>query len=73
MFAYLKNLFRQPSAAELAYRELAEATMAKLEATMAKLEAETAVDYATAIVAYNDARIKRLEAHLTQHSKEQAK
>jgi hypothetical protein len=41
-------------------------------AALAKLEAETAVDFARSVVAYNDARIKRLEAHLAQHSKEQA-
>lgn len=53
MIAYLKKVFRQPTAPELVLRELA-------EARLAKLEAQTAVDYATAIVAYNDARIARL-------------
>lgn len=62
MFAFLKNLFRQPTAAELAYRELA-------EATIAKLEAETAVDYATAIAAYNDARILRLKTYMSTTTK----
>lgn len=66
MIAFLKNLFRQPTAAELAYRELA-------EATIAKLEAETAVDYATAIAAYNDARILRLKTYMNTTSKAGAK
>jgi hypothetical protein len=37
-------------------------------ANLAKLEAETAADYAKSVVAYNDARIKRLEAHLKEKS-----
>lgn len=66
MIAYLKERFRQPTPLEVITQELA-------MATLAKLEAETAVDYAKSVVTYNDARIKRLEAHLAQHSKEQAK
>ena len=66
MIAYLKERFRQPTPLEVITQELA-------MATLAKLEAETAVDYAKSVVAYNDARIKRLESHLAQHSKEQAK
>jgi len=66
MIAYLKERFRQPTPLEMITQELA-------TATLAKLEAETAVDYAKSVVAYNDARIKRLESHLAQHSKEQAK
>ena len=58
MIAFLKNLFRQPSAPELIQRELA-------EARLAKLEAETAVDYATAIVEYNEARITRLMTYMS--------
>lgn len=61
MIAYLKGLFRQSTATELVIRELA-------EARLSKLEAETAVDYATAIVEYNDARIKRLDAHLKEQT-----
>jgi hypothetical protein len=64
MIAYLKERFRQPTPLELVTQELA-------MAHLAKLEGETAVDYAKSIVDYNNARIKRLEAHLTQHSKEQ--
>lgn len=66
MFAYLKNLFRQPSAPELIQRELA-------EARLAKLEAETAVDYSMAIVAYNDARITRLAVYTQPLGKAGAK
>lgn len=58
MIAFLKNLFRQPTASERVHRELA-------EARLAKLEAETAVDYATAIVEYNEARITRLGAYVS--------
>lgn len=66
MIAYIKEHFRQPTPLELITQELA-------MAYLAKLDAETAVDFARSVVAYNDARIKRLEAHLTQHSKEQDK
>ena len=41
-------------------------------AHLEKLQAETAVDYAVSIVRYNDARIKRLEQHLSQYIKEQS-
>ena len=66
MINYIKERFRQPTPLEMITKELA-------LANLAKLEAETAVDYAKSVVAYNDARIKRLEAHLIQHSKEQSK
>lgn len=66
MIAYLKERFRQPTPLEMITKELA-------LAHLAKLEAETAVDFAKSVAAYNDARIKRLEAHLAQHSKEQIK
>ena len=62
MIAYLKERFRQPTPLEMITQELA-------TATLAKLEAETAVDYAKSVVAYNDARIKRLEAHLKEQAK----
>ncbi len=62
MVTYLKKLFRQPTAPELVLRELS-------EARLAKLEAQTAVDYATAIVAYNDARIARLVEYMNATGK----
>ena len=60
MISYLKERYRQPTALEMITRELA-------LAHLAKLEAETAVDYAKSIVDYNNARIKRLDAHIAQH------
>ena len=61
MLAYIKERLRQPTPLEMVTKELA-------MAHLAKLEAETAVDYAKSVVAYNDARIKRLEAHLKEKS-----
>jgi hypothetical protein len=61
MIAYIKERLRQPTPLEVVTKELA-------MANLAKLEAETAVDYAKSVVAYNDARIKRLEAHLKEKS-----
>ena len=57
--------WRTPTPLEMISKELA---VAHLE----KLQAETAVDYAVSIVRYNDARIKRLEQHLSQYIKEQS-
>jgi hypothetical protein len=57
MINYLKEKFRQPTPLEVVSKELA-------QAHLRKLEAETAVDYARSIVAYNDARIKRLEGYM---------
>jgi uncharacterized protein YutE (UPF0331/DUF86 family) len=61
MIAYIKERLRQPTPLEMVTKELA-------MAHLAKLEAETAADYAKSVVAYNDARIKRLEAHLKEKS-----
>lgn len=66
MLNYLKNLFRQPTRWEVITKELA-------EANLAKLEAETAADYATSVVAYNDARIVRLTNLMNLTGKGQAK
>ena len=66
MIDYLKNLFRQPTRWEMVTKELA-------EAYVAKLEAETAVDYATSVVAYNDARIARLTSLMNVVAKGQTK
>ena len=57
MINYIKEKFRQPTPLEVVSKELA-------QAHLRKLEAETAVDYARSIVAYNDARIKRLEGYM---------
>lgn len=57
MINYIKEKFRQPTPLEVVSKELA-------QAHLRKLEAETAVDYARSIVAYNEARIKRLEGYM---------
>ena len=61
MINYIKERLRQPTPLEMITRELA-------LAHLAKLEAETAVDFAKSVVAYNDARIKRLESYLKDKS-----
>jgi uncharacterized protein YutE (UPF0331/DUF86 family) len=66
MIAWLKNFFRQPTRLEMVTKELA-------VAHIAKLEAETAVDYATSVVAYNDARIARLTGLMNLVAKERTK
>ena len=65
MIEYLKSLFRRPTPMEVITRELA-------VAYLAKLEGESGVDFAKSIVDYNNAKIKRLEAHIAQHAKSQA-
>ncbi|NBS70001.1 hypothetical protein EBT31_13965 [bacterium] len=55
------NVFRTPSALELAARELA-------QAERALLEAETGREYATAMVEYNQERIHRLRKYLKEAS-----
>ena len=61
MINYIKERMRQRTPLEMITQELA-------LAHLAKLEAETAVDYAKSVVAYNEARIKRLEAYLKDKS-----
>jgi hypothetical protein len=61
MLNYIKERMRQRTPLEMVTQELA-------LAHLAKLEAETAVDYAKSVVAYNDARIKRLESYLKDKS-----
>ena len=53
----LIKLFEKPTPVAMAAIEL-------VDAQRSKLEAETARDYATSVVAYNNARIGRLEAYL---------
>lgn len=53
------NIFRTPSALELAAKELA-------QAERALLEAETAREYATAMVDYNNERIHRLRRFMKE-------
>jgi hypothetical protein len=65
MIEYLKSLFRRPTPMEMITRELA-------IAHLAKLEGETGMDFAKSVVDYNNAKIKRLEAHIATHAKSQA-
>jgi len=60
MIKYLKKLLAGPTDLEAAAIELS-------EAYLALLSAQTGVDYAKGIVAYNEARIARLEAYLAQY------
>ena len=60
---YIKDILRSKTISEVIYAELQ-------EAHLRKLEAETAADYANAAMQYNEQRIKRLEARLTEHTEE---
>ncbi len=53
MIKFFRHFFGKLTPLEIAAAEL-------VEAELAKLQAETASEYATALVAYNAARIKRL-------------
>lgn len=59
----IKNPFRRPSPVEFAAAELA-------DAELNRLRAHTAVEYATSVVAYEDARIKRLRKFLADSEKQ---
>jgi tRNA(Phe) wybutosine-synthesizing methylase Tyw3 len=56
---YIKDILRSKTISEVIYAELQ-------EAHLRKLEAETAAEYANAAMQYNEERIKRLEARLTE-------
>lgn len=56
---FIRDLFRKPTAAELAQVELDQAQR-KL------LEAQTCMDYATALVRYETARVERLRSYLSK-------
>jgi hypothetical protein len=58
----LKRVFRKLTPAEMAATELA-------EAELNRLDAQTAVEYATSVVGYEDARIKRLRKFLAEQEK----
>jgi len=57
MLNEIKRLFRKLTPLEVASREL-------VDAELSKLESESAQEWATAAVAYNAARIKRLRAFI---------
>ena len=60
---YIKDILRSKTISEVIYAELQ-------DAHLRKLEAETAAEYANANIQYNEERIKRLEARLTEHTEE---
>jgi hypothetical protein len=60
---YIKDVIRARTIHEVIAYELR-------EAHLRKLEAESAAEYAESAIQYNDRRIKRLEARLTQHTEE---
>jgi hypothetical protein len=60
---YIKDVMRARTIHEVIAKELH-------EAHLRKLEAETAAEYAEAAIQYNNKRIKRLEARLTEHTEE---
>ena len=60
---YIKDVLRSKTIHEIIASELH-------EAHLRKLEAETASEYAYAAIQYNEQRIKRLEARLTEHTQE---
>ena len=61
MITFLKERFREPTPLEVIAAELA-------KAHLAKLEAESARDYADSVVAYNKARIGRLNLRLKEYN-----
>jgi hypothetical protein len=60
---YIKDVIRARTIHEVIANELR-------EAHLRKLEAETAAEYANSAIQYNEKRIKRLEARLTEHKEE---
>jgi predicted Zn-dependent protease len=66
LWEHLKIALGRLTLLELASTELA-------EAERKKMEAQTAVEYASALVAYRTAQIKRLKATINELSKEQKK
>jgi hypothetical protein len=60
---YIKDILRSKTISEVIYAELQ-------EAHLRKLEAETASEYAHAAIQYNEQRIARLLARLTEHTEE---
>lgn len=62
MIQQLKKVCRRLTPAEMAAAELADAELSRLEAC-------TAVEYASSVVGYEDARIKRLRKFLADQEK----
>lgn len=62
MYQQLKRMMRRLTPAEMAAAELA-------DAELHRLEAHTAMEYASSVVSYEDARIKRLRKFLSDAEK----
>lgn len=62
MIAAFRRILRKITPAEVAAKELA-------DAELSMLEAQTAKEYAESVMAYNDARIKRLRKYLATMEK----
>ena len=60
---YIKDILRPRTIQESIATEIR-------EALLRKLEAETAAEYANAAIQYNEQRIARLMARLTEHTEE---
>ena len=60
---YIKDVLRAKTIREVIAYELH-------QAHLRKLEAETAAEYAIAAIQYNEQRIDRLKARLTEHTEE---
>lgn len=63
MIQELKKVFRRLTPAEVAAKELG-------DAELSVLEARTAQEYATSVINYNEARIKRLRTFLANLEKD---
>jgi hypothetical protein len=57
MIETIKQLLSKPKVQEMAVRELA-------DAQLSLLEAHTALEFATAMVKYNEERVKRLQRYI---------
>ncbi len=62
LYQHLKRIMRRLTPGEMAAAELA-------DAELHRLEAHTAMEYASSVVSYEDARIKRLRKFLADAEK----
>jgi hypothetical protein len=63
LYQHLKRIMRRLTPQEMAAAELA-------DAELHRLEAHTAMEYASSVVSYEDARIKRLRKFLADAEKQ---
>lgn len=59
MIAAIKRMFRKPTPAEMAAKELA-------DSELSLLEARTAAEYAASVIQYREAQCKRLRKFLAE-------